>query len=174
MLDALARSEYARSTLVVLWSDHGYHLGEKNHWEKFALWEKSTRVPLVFVAPESVKPGTVVESPVSLLDLYPTLVELAGLPAKPELEGESVLPLLSDPQRDRTVVMTYQRGNHAVRSTRWRYIRYADGTEELYDHRDDPDELRNLALDPGHSGVIAKLGASIPARNAPAVADLGR
>ncbi len=172
LVDALARSDYARNTIVVFWSDHGYHLGEKNHWEKFALWEKSTRVPLVIVAPDDVRPGTIVESPVSLLDLYPTVVDLAGLPAKPGLEGESVLPVLATPGRDRTVVMTYQRGNHAVRSMRWRYIRYADGSEELYDHATDPDEIRNLAPGPGRSGVIAQLRELLPARDAPTVADM--
>ena len=174
LLDALARSSYAQSTIIVLWSDHGYHLGEKNHWEKFALWEKSTRVPLVTVAPGAIAPGTVVEAPVSLLDLYPTILDLTGMPAKPDLDGESLVPLLADPARERTVVMTYQRGNHAVRSNEWRYIRYSDGSEELYDHRQDPDEIRNIALDGRHSGVIAKLRESIPTRNAPPVPDLGR
>ncbi len=174
LVDALGRSDYARSTVIVVWSDHGYHLGEKNHWEKFVLWEKSTRIPLVIVAPDGIPPGTVVESPVSLLDLYPTLVDLVGLPAKPGIEGESIVPLLHTPQQDRTVVMTYQRGNHAVRSKRWRYIRYADGSEELYDHGNDPDEIRNLAADPHHSEVIVELKAALPEHDAPAVADLPR
>ena len=172
LLDALARSEHASSTTVILWSDHGYHLGEKNHWEKFALWEKSTRVPLVIVAPGIARPGTVVETPVSLLDIYPTLLELAGLPAKEELEGASLVPFLSDPQRERIVSMTYQRGNHAARSTRWRYIRYADGSEELYDHADDPDELRNLALTGGHEEIVERLRKALPDSSAPAVANL--
>ena len=174
LLDALARSGHAGSTIVVLWSDHGYHLGEKDHWEKFALWEKTTRVPLVISAPGATEPGTVVESPVSLLDLYPTLVDLAGLPPNPGLEGESLVPLLSDPRRERTVTMTYQRGNHAARSMRWRYIRYVDGTEELYDHRMDPDEIENLAADARHAGLIAELRRALPRRDAPDAADLER
>ena len=162
LLDALGRSEHAKSTIVVLWSDHGYHLGEKNHWEKFALWEKSTRVPLIILALGTTEPGTVVETPVSLLDVYPTLLELAGLPPKPELDGESLAPLLTDPKRERAVSMTYQRGNHAVRSNRWRYIRYADGSEELYDHRTDPDEIGNLATDAQYRSVIGMLRPYLP------------
>lgn len=171
LLDALARSDRADSTIVALWSDHGYHLGEKDHWEKFVLWEKATRVPLVIAAPGSAEPGTVVETPVSLLDLYPTLLELAGLPPAKGLEGESLVPLFADTERERTVSMTYQRGNHAVRSKRWRYIRYADGTEELYDHASDPDELQNLASLGTHQDVMGELRAGLPRNSAPAVAD---
>ena len=174
LVDALARSEHADSTIVVLWSDHGFHLGEKEHWEKFVLWEKATRVPLAIVAPGSVAPGTVVETPVSLLDVYPTLLALARLPARPGLDGESLVPLLSDPKRERAVAMTYQRGNHAVRSNRWRYIRYADGSEELYDHSGDPDERNNLAPDSRHAPVIAELRRELPASDAPNAPDLPR
>ena len=174
LLDALARSPHTGSTIIVLWSDHGYHLGEKNHWEKFALWEKATRVPLVLVAPGRADPGTVVETPVSLLDLYPTLLDLAGLPPKKGLEGESLVPLLGDPKRQRAVSMTYQRGNHAVRSNRWRYIRYADGSEELYDHTKDPDETTNLATAGENRHVMQQLKQSLPVLDAKEVSDLSR
>ena len=174
LLEALARSPHASNTIVALWSDHGYHLGEKGHWEKFALWEKSTRVPLVLVAPDRVKPGTVVDTPVSLLDLYPTLVALAGLPEREGLEGESLLEALSGSRRNRTVAMTYQRGNHAVRSSRWRYIRYADGSEELYDHAADPDELTNLAATGHHADTILSLRQGLPRKDAPPAPDLPR
>ncbi len=174
LLDALGRSDHARSTIVALWSDHGYHLGEKGHWEKFALWEKATRVPLVVAAPGAVEPGSVVESPVSLLDLYPTLVELAGLPAKPGLDGDSLVPLLRDPDQERAVTMTYQRGNHAVRSIRWRYIRYADGSDELYDHRSDPDEINNLATSGDYADVIREMARALPERSAEPVPALAR
>ncbi len=167
LIDALGRSKYARTTMIVLWSDHGYHLGEKELWEKFALWEKTTRVPLVIVAPGVSTPGTKIESPVSLLDLYPTLLELADLPAKSDLEGTSLVPLLRDPTLERTVTMTYQRGNHAVRSKHWRYIRYNDGTEELYDHRNDPDELKNLARGGSHRREMDELRKFLPQRDAP-------
>ena len=172
LLDALARSEYAKSTVIVLWSDHGYHLGEKNHWEKFALWEKSTRVPLVLVAPGTTFAGTVVQSPVSLLDLYPTLLDLAGLPPKPGLDGASLVPLLKNPRQRRSVSMTYLRGNHAVRSNRWRYIRYADGSEELYDHSSDPHEFTNLALTGDHADTILELRRALPRKNTPNAASL--
>ncbi len=172
LVDGLALSPHAKSTVIVLWSDHGYHLGEKGHWEKFALWEKTTRVPLIVAAPGKVRPNTRVETPVSLLDLYPTLLELTGLPPKPGLDGQSLVPLLEDSSREGAVAMTYQRGNHAVRSNRWRYIRYADGTEELYDHANDPREVSNLAAVKGHEAVIEELRAHLPTRSAPTVADL--
>ena len=174
LVDALAMSEYASRTIIVLWSDHGYHLGEKNHWEKFALWEKTTRVPLVIVAPTTIDAGVELDSPVSLLDLYPTLLDLAGLPMKSDLEGDSLVSLLENPDRERTVTMTYRRGNHAVRSSRWRYIRYADGSEELYDHSVDSDEVTNLALDDSLRMVIASLKQDLPVRNAVDVPDLPR
>lgn len=163
LLDALASSPYAENTIIVLWSDHGYHLGEKQHWEKFALWERTTRVPLVFAAPGVTAPGTRSAAPVSLLDLYPTLIELCGLPPREELEGESLVPQLRDPERERDTpaIMTYLRGNHAVRTRRWRYIRYADGTEELYDHDRDPREWDNVAA--RNPSVTAALARWLPA-----------
>jgi len=174
LLDALAMSPYRANTIIVLWSDHGYHLGEKKHWEKFALWEKTTHVPLLFVVPGLTRPGSHSTRPVSLLDLYPTLVELAGLPARQDLDGVSLAPLLKNPDTkwDRPAVMTYLRGNHAVRSERWRYIRYADGTEELYDEEADPNEWHNLAGEPGREKVMKELRAWLPKQNAPDVPDL--
>ena len=164
LLDALASSPYAENTIVVLWSDHGYHLGEKGHWEKFALWERTTRVPLVFAAPGVTTPGTRSAVPVSLLDIYPTLIELCGLPPRKGLEGESLLPQLRDPRRkrDTPAIMTYQRGNHAVRTERWRYIRYADGSEELYDHDRDRHEWDNVAS--RNPAVTARLSRRLPAK----------
>lgn len=129
ILDALDNSNYANNTIIVLWSDHGYHLGEKEHWEKFALWEKANHVPFIIIAPGITRPGACCERPVSLIDIYPTLIDLCGLDQKPELDGVSLLPLLENPNTNwaRPAVMTYMRGNHAVRDQRWRYIRYADG-----------------------------------------------
>jgi arylsulfatase A-like enzyme len=168
LLEALDESPYARNTIIVLWGDHGWHLGEKKHWRKFALWEEATRVPLVIVAPGVTKPGTRCGRTVSLLDLYPTLVKLAGLEPRAELEGRSLLPLLRDPAApwDRPVVTTHGRNNHAVRSERWRYIRYRDGTEELYDHDRDPMEWTNLAEKPEHREVKEKLARWLPEVNA--------
>jgi arylsulfatase A-like enzyme len=165
LIDALDKSPAADRTIVVLWGDHGWHLGEKQHWRKFALWEEATRVPLAIVAPGVTKPGTRCERTVSLIDLYPTLVELCGLPSKSGLEGRSLRPLLADPTMkwDRPVVTTHGRGNHAIRSERYRYIRYHDGGEELYDHQADPLEHKNLAGDPKLAAVKRRLARFLPA-----------
>lgn len=158
LLDQLDATGRADNTIIILWSDHGYHLGDKNAYVKFTLWEKANHVPFIIVAPGVTKPGTVIDRPVSLLDIYPTLVDLAGLPSKRDLDGQSLVPMLKNPQANwtRPAIMTQGRGNHAVRSDRWRYIRYNDGTEELYDHDNDPWEWKNLAGDTTHASVIAE------------------
>lgn len=173
VLDALDRSPARDNTIIVLWSDHGYHLGEKDHWTKFVLWEKSTHVPLVVVAPGVTKPGSVSKRPVSLVDLYPTLVELSGLPPRSDLDGLSLVPLLRDPAapRERPALTTEMRGNHAVRSDRWRYIRYADGGEELYDHDSDPNEWTNLAGNDRFREIIATHRRWLPAKEAASAPD---
>ena len=155
VLDALSNSQYADNTIVVLWSDHGQHLGEKKHWRKQSLWEESTRVPLCIRVPGT--PSGERDHAVSLLDVYPTLVELCDLPPAPKLEGESLAASISDPSaiRKKPVLSSWYYGNYAVRSDHWRYIRYRDGSEELYDHKTDPGEHTNLAGDPKHSSVIA-------------------
>ncbi len=167
VIDALDKSPYRDNTVIVLWSDHGWHLGEKHHWRKFALWEEATRVPMVIIAPGVTRPDQRCDRTVSLLDIYPTLSALCGLPVKPELAGKSLVPLLKQPAAawDRPVVTTYGRGNHAVRSERWRYIRYCDGSEELYDHENDPMEWTNLANRPESAPVKAKLARWLPKVN---------
>lgn len=174
ILDALEASPCAGNTIIVLWSDHGYHLGEKQHWEKFTLWEKTTHVPFIVVAPGITRPGSRCVTPVSLVDIYPTLIELCGLDPRPELDGNSLLPLLKDPEAvwDRPALMTYGRGNHALRSGKWRYIRYADGTEELYDQEKDPHDYLNVAGDPENAEVIEALKKWLPQKEAPAWADM--
>jgi choline-sulfatase len=146
VLSALERSEFADNTIVVLWSDHGWHLGEKGLVGKSTLWERSTRVPLIFAGP-GIKAGSVVQSPAELLDIYPTLADLAGLDRPSFLEGLSLRPQLKNAKaaRKRPAITSYHYGNFAVRDARWRYIRYVDGSEELYDHNTDPGELQNLA-----------------------------
>ena len=134
VLDALEESGVADNTIVVLWSDHGFHLGEKQITGKNTLWDRSTRVPLIFAGPgisENAKTG----QPAELLDIYPTLLELTGLPANENNEGISLLPQLKDAttKRERPAITSHGPGNHGVRSENWRYIRYADGSEELYD-----------------------------------------
>ena len=168
LLDALDRSDRADETIVILLTDHGYHLGEKKRWRKYSLWEESTRVPLIVVAPGVTRPGTRTDQVVSLMDVYPTLTELAGLPSPPHLEGTSLRPLLENPDNtpwDHAAITTYQRNNHAVRTDRYRYIRYADGTEELYDHTNDPYEWTNLAGDPSFSALKDNLARWLPQKN---------
>lgn len=168
IMDGLKKSEYLENTIIILWSDHGYHLGEKDHWHKFTLWERSTHVPLVIVAPGITEPGSICNKPVSLLDLYPTLIELCGLPKKPELEGHSLLPLLKNPDAewDHAAITTHGKDNHAVRTEFYRYIRYADGKEELYDHRNDPNEWTNLAEDDQYKDLKQDLRILLPQKNA--------
>jgi arylsulfatase A-like enzyme len=170
ILDALDRSGRAGSTIVVLFSDNGFHLGDKRVVTKYTLWERANRVPLIIVAPGIAKPGSRAEAPVSLVDIFPTLVELAGFPVDPaaKFDGESLVPYLRDPSRPATEpeLMTLLPGNHAVRSADFRYIRYADGGEELYDHRSDPWELKNLAGDPEFAPVIREHRRFLPEHEA--------
>ncbi|MCX6608085.1 MAG: sulfatase [Acidobacteria bacterium] len=168
LLDAYDKSEFKKNSVIVLWSDHGWHLGEKLHWRKFSLWEEATHNVLMMVAPGLTKPNTRCDRTVSLMDVYPTLVDLCGLPKRPELEGVSLRPLLTNPNAawDRPAVTTYFRNNHSVRSDAWRYIRYEDGTEELYDRVKDPLEWKNLAADPKLAPVKLKLAKWLPTVNA--------
>lgn len=168
VLHALENSQYADNTIVVLWSDHGQHLGEKKHWRKQALWEESTRVPLCFQLPNQKTRGQTCERTVSLLDIYPTLIELCGLPAAKRLQGNSLVPLIHNPDLawDKPVLSTWYYRNHAVRSQDWRYIRYRDGSEELYDHRTDPKEHLNLAGNPQYADVIEAHKKWLPQRDA--------
>ena len=168
VLDALDASAYAENTIVLFASDHGFHLGEKGHWYKSTLWERSTHVPLIVRGP-GIEAGTVCDRPVSLLDVYPTLLDLAGLPARPELEGASLTRLLKDPESEpgRHAGITYLEGNHAVRRGKWLYIRYGDGSEELYDRESDPGEHANLASDDSLSAVKRTLRQLLPGHDAP-------
>lgn len=169
LLAALDESGRADHTIIVLMSDHGYQLGEKNQREKETLWEPSLRVPFIIVAPGVTTPGSRSHVPVGSMDLYPTLVDLAGLQAPPHLEGgASLRPLLENPglQWERVVLSTWGKGNHSARDARWRYTRYADGAEELYDHATDPNEWTNLAADPALLPVKQRLGARFPRVNA--------
>ncbi len=176
VLDALERSPHARHTILVLWSDHVWHLGEKLHWRKFTLWEEATRNILAWHVPGVTKPGGTCTRPVSLMDIYPTLLEQCRLPVRDELRGQSLTPLLRDPTAPRAepALTTYQRGNHSVRSERWRYIRYADGTEELYDHTTDASEWTNVAARPEHAAVKTDLAKWLPTVDAPNAAKDGK
>ena len=173
VLDALDRSRHADNTIVVLWGDHGWHLGEKEHWRKHALWEVSTRTPLVFTVPvkvarnhEGMAKDKLCHRPVSLIDIYPTLIDLCGLPKRKGLDGQSLKPLLQNPTRqwERPALITYGLNNHAVQTKRWRFIQYNDGGQELYDHDRDPNEWTNLAAIPKYLPLKSKLAKWLPAK----------
>ena len=167
LLDAAAASPVAGSTIIVLCSDHGFHLGEKRHWEKYTLWERANRVPFLIVAPGVTSGGSVCATPVSTMHLFATLCDLAGIGVPEQVVDRSLLPLLRDPSAawDAPALMTHYEGNHAVRDRRYRYIRYADGGEELYDHDDDPHEWRNRAADPALAAVKEGLVRQLPSEN---------
>ena len=164
VLDALAASTYADNTIVVLWSDHGYHMGEKNTFQKQSLWERSSHVPLVISAP-GVDAGTRCDRVVSLLDLYPTLVEMCGLPANHRNEGRSLVALLRNPSMSwpYSAITGWKENSFAVQNERYRYIRYGDGSEELYDHEVDLDELQNLADNPDYEEVKSNMAVDLDA-----------
>jgi arylsulfatase A-like enzyme len=157
ILDALDTSPYADNTAVVLWSDHGYHLGEKLHFRKMALWEHANRVPLLIRAPGMAEPGSSFDLPVSLLDLAPTLTDIAGIPKPAQFEGESLLGITPEIAATRPAEM---RWGDAVstRIGKWRWTRYPGGGEELYDLSTDPREYNNLLGKTGkHEGGLATL-----------------
>lgn len=164
LFDGLDQSPRKDKTIIVWWTDHGWHLGEKEHWRKFTLWEKATRTSMAIVAPGVTKAGSKTDAPVDYMNLYPTLCELTGLPMPEHVKGASLMPLLKDPAAkwEGVAVCTHGKGNHAVRDANWRYIRYADGSEELYDHSKDPYEWTNLAGEVGMSDIKSRLGTAIP------------
>jgi arylsulfatase A-like enzyme len=167
VLDAVDANDLQKNTIVVLWSDHGWHLGEKGITGKNSLWRESTRVPLIFAGPGIVRGSC--DSPVELLDLYPTLAEMCHLPPPPRVEGESLVPQLQDPRakRLRPAITTQSPDNHSVVFEGWRYIRYADGSEELYNEDLDQREWSNLAQDPAFLEQKKKLAKWLPEKSAP-------
>lgn len=173
VLNELARSPYADNTIVVFWSDHGWHLGEKRSWRKFTLWEESAHTPMIIVDPRvDFTAGKKCERPVGLIDIYPTLADLCGIPVPDNLDGVSLSPLLHDPASDspdlRAPEMTIQgRGNYSLRDELWRYTCYFDGGEELYNHRDDPYEWVNLAEDADYAEVKANFISLLPVESTP-------
>lgn len=168
ILKGLTEGPNGQNTIVVICGDNGYEFGEKHNWSKGSLREGSAHVPLIIAGP-GVAPQQVCTHPVSLLDLYPTLVALTGLPAKSDIEGVSLLPLLKNPAApwDRPALTTAGFKNHALRTDRWRYIRYADGAEELYDHDKDPLERTNLATQPEFAKVKTELQQWLPKHDEP-------
>ena len=175
LIDALDASAYRENTMIVFWGDHGWHLGEKEHWRKFALWEEATRAPLIWVVPGLTKAGGVCERTVDFMSIYPTLTDLAGIPTPKHVEGRSIRALLADPRAawDDPAITTYQFNNHAVRSEAFRYIRYANGDEEFYDETKDPYEWTNLAGESRVAADKAALTKHLPTKNAPDVSANG-
>ena len=167
VLDALENSPYAENTIVVLFSDHGYHLGEKNRFAKHSLWDRATKVPLIIAGP-GLPQGQTSGHPVELLDLYPTLTDLSQLPSNYLNEGESLRPLLINPNQSwpRPAITSYGRNNHAIRTRHHRYIRYEDGAEELYANHNDPHEFANSAQAKSMQEIKGKLQSHLPSTNA--------
>lgn len=168
VLDALEAARLTENTVVVLWSDNGWHIGEKEVTGKNTLWDPSTRVPLIIAGPGVSRNGRCAQ-PVELLDIYPTLVNLCGLPAKSGIDGHSLVPQCREPAtpREWPAITTHNPGNHAIRSLRWRYIKYADNSAELYDCQADPHEWTNLVKQVEYASVVREHARWIPSTNAP-------
>ncbi len=171
VLDSLDSLGLTDNTIVVFTSDHGYHLGEHGLWQKMSLFEESARVPLIIAAPGIGKPGSVAKTPVGLIDLYPTLAELCGVEAPDNLQGQSLAPMLADPNvvgRGWTISQVTRRGKprvfgFTIRTPRWRYTEWdhAQQGRELYDHEKDPLEQTNLANAPKHADLLTDLSAKL-------------
>lgn len=174
VLDALEKSPYADNTIVVLWSDHGYHMGEKMSFRKFTLWEEATNVPFIIYDgrnPDGAKGNC--NQPVSLINIYKTLAEMAGLETPDYIDGESLVPQLKNPANKlQPAITSWGRGNYAVRSENWRYIRYFDGTEELYSHENDEHEWHNLANKPEYKEKKNELAKYLPLNEAPTIEEM--
>lgn len=169
LLDAIEQNPALADAAIVIWSDHGYQLGEKQTWHKFTLWEEAANVPFIVVAP-GLAGGTTVTTPVSLLDLTPTLLDLAGIEPPPgtTFDGQSVLDFIDNPQPDRAVV-TSMLGSLSMRKGDYRFIFYNDGSTELYNLATDPGQITNLAVLPENGGLVATLTGQL----VDAVTDLG-
>jgi arylsulfatase A-like enzyme len=164
ILDALEESSAGDNTIVIFWSDQGFHHGEKGHWGKHTLWERTSNVPFIWAGPGIVKNRTV-GTTVSLIDIFPTLAEICDLTAKNQIEGVSLASSLRDPSSavDRNAYLPYiEPGAYSIINMDWRYIRNPDGSEELYNVREDPNEWYNLAGDTKFSEVIEDLKAAAP------------
>jgi len=174
LLEELDKGEYGDNTVIVLWTDHGWHLGEKQHWGKWTPWQRSTRVPLIVVPPKNMAShfakNATCDAPVSLLDLYPTLLEICGISGTQQLDGSSLVSFLRKPDQrtDRHAVTFFGKGNVSVKSAQLRYIQYAQSEEELYDHLTDPNEWDNLAGTKKYESVLRKFRKLVATTATPA------
>ncbi|UMB61727.1 sulfatase [Lutibacter sp. A80] len=157
LLNSLNKSPYATNTIVVLMGDHGWHLGEKEHWSKNVLWERAAKTPLLIFDPRNKESGVSTKI-VSLIDVYPTLIDLCGLPVKDDLDGKSIKTLLNNPNNKwNEVALTSKAvGMHSLRSEHYRYTVYPDGFEELYNHTIDPNEWTNIANDKANEVILQR------------------
>ena len=177
LLGALESSVYANNTVIVLWSDHGWQLGEKFHWRKFALWENVAKCNLMFVVPkgtvglpDGAAAGKKCSRAVSLQDIYPTLIHLCGLPPKQDIAGNNLVPLLKDPEAEwnhPAITCLHVHGEMAVSTEKYRYIRYGDDGEELYDLTTDREEWHNVANEAAYAGVKRRLERMLPGNPTP-------
>ncbi|MCX6326946.1 MAG: sulfatase [Bacteroidia bacterium] len=165
ILEALKKSDYNDNTIIVFWSDHGWHFGTKQHWHKQTLWEECTRIPFIIKVPGITKPNSVCDKPVDMVNVFPTLITLCGLPKMDGLDGHDMTPLLKNPgsEWNYPAITEIKVGHVAIRSQNWRYIHYNDGTEELYDRINDPNEWTNLAGDVKYNNIIEMHRKWIPA-----------
>lgn len=166
VLNALENSSYADNTIIVLWSDHGYRLGEKSTFAKHALWETATKTPLMFAGPNLPKRKKI-DAPVELLSIYPTLLELTGLPPNPQNEGNSLVAMMKNDigLENSKAITTFGMNNHTVKVKDYRYIQYEDGKEEFYDHRSDPNEWTNEVDNPNYKAQIELMKGFLPKVN---------
>jgi hypothetical protein len=173
VLDALDGGPHRENTIVVLFSDHGWGVGERHHFKKWGLWDDTTHIPYIIHVPGMTQAGSRTSAGVDLLDLFPTLIDLAGIKVPEQsLDGRSLRPLLENPQVEwkRPALTTLGQGNYAVRSPRWRYIRWSNGSEELYDHENDPHEWHNVAGLAKNAAAKKRLAKWFPKASVPSVA----
>lgn len=163
VLTALDNGDYGKNTYVVLISDHGFDLGEKDRFGKRSLWENGTRVPMIIMGP-GIPEGKVINKPVQLLDIYPTLLELSNLKADHKHEGNSLVPLLRNMEAEwpHFARSCFGPGNYAIMSERYHFIQYNDGSEEFYDHNNDPEEWHNAIDNKAYANIIEKHRAQLP------------
>jgi iduronate 2-sulfatase len=164
VLDTMDRLDLWKSTLVLVWTDHGYHQGERGWWNKTLLFDYDAKVPFIACLPVMTARGKICSSVIELIDVFPTVTELAGLPLPAGLEGQSFVPLIQNPMHVWDRVAHTQSGegrNRSICNGRYRYTQWADGTIELYDHEQDPGEWYNQVDNPAYKAIMTELKARL-------------